>query len=211
MLRKFYLILFLFFSTSVLAQYTPDESDDTDKEKQKDEEVLENEKPLWLQNITVGGDFGLFFRGTSGYFGIGPKVGYQVTNWFNPGISFRYSYAYALLTNGQVFQNHTYGTGAFLHFRFFDKLFAGIEYEILNVLKWDSFSERTWANVLFLGAGYSQRLGGVGFMNVMLQYDVINDPNSPFRTSYIIGNPVTGQLIPLRFQVGFTFFLGKRD
>lgn len=210
MLRTVFLSLFLFVSAVSFSQYDEENSKDTEKEIKDDEKAMKGERPEWVNNITVGGDFGVYFTGFSGYVGIGPKVGYQVTNWFNPGITLRYSYNYARFNTGQVFSNHTYGTGAFMHFRFFDKLFAGVEYEALNVNQFNSIfaADRVWAHVLFLGVGYSQRLGNIGFINFMLQYDVINDPNSPFRTSYFIGNPVTGQVIPLRYQIGFTFKIG---
>jgi hypothetical protein len=209
MFKKLLFTAVLFCSSMVFAQYTDQDTSESDKEKEKDEKVLESDRPEWVDNITIGGDLGLFFTGYGGYIGLGPKIGYQVKKWFNPGITLRYSYNYAKFTNGQVFSNHTYGTGVFTHFRFFDKLFAGLEYEILNVTKWNSLSERTWANVLFVEVGYSQDLGGFGFMNLMLQYDVINSINSPFRGSYFLKSPLSGNAIPLRYQVGFTFFLGK--
>jgi hypothetical protein len=80
-----------------------------------------------------------------------------------------------------------YGGGAFAHMRYQDKLFAGVEFQMLhNPFNFTTFQagQNKWTPNLFVGGGFYLKLAPKINLNLALFYDVINADNSPFRSSY---------------------------
>ena len=82
---------------------------------------------------------------------------------------------------------NTWGGGAFAHWRYQEKIFGGVEFQYLKSPF--SFANplevvKPWSPTLMLGGGFYLKLGDKLRLNAALFYDVINAPNSPFRSSY---------------------------
>lgn len=84
-------------------------------------------------------------------------------------------------------QMTTWGAGAFAHLRYQEVVFGGIEFQYLK----SPFSfvnpndnVRPWSPNLMVGGGFYLKLSDKIRLNAALFYDVINAPNSPFRSSY---------------------------
>ncbi len=84
-------------------------------------------------------------------------------------------------------QMTTWGGGVFAHYRYQELVFGGVEFQYLK----SPFSfvnpnavVRPWSPTLMVGGGFYLKLGEKVRLNAALFYDVINVPNSPFRSSY---------------------------
>lgn len=100
-----------------------------------------------------------------------------------------------------------YGGGVFAHYRYKNLLFAGAEFEMLkSPQNWTyALSPKTWVPTLFVGGGFSKGWEPAGVrLNAGIYYDIINHPNSPFRTSYVARNS-QGVLMPIIYRIGFFF------
>lgn len=81
----------------------------------------------------------------------------------------------------------TWGGGVFAHYRYQEIIFGGLEFQYLN----SPFSfvnplevVKPWSPNLMVGGGFYLKLSDKIRLNAALFYDVINAPNSPFRSSY---------------------------
>jgi len=57
--------------------------------------------------------------------------------------------------------------------------YAGYNYELYNEL---GESNREWIPFLFVGAGYSKRLGGRSWLNAQILFDVLQADHSPYKS-----------------------------
>jgi hypothetical protein len=114
------------------------------------------------------------------------KYAVKLQNNLIIGPSFRLhrSWSNYLNVNSQF---NMYGGGAFAHLRYQDKVFAGVEFQMLhspfNFITFQS-GQKKWAPTLFVGGGFYLKLAPKINLNLALFYDVINADNSPFRSSY---------------------------
>ena len=161
---------------------------------------------------TFGGNVGLGVKyglNLGEIFIVGPSVRYERLWWKN------YQYGGIIQTNGGY---NVYGGGAFAHARFFNALFAGVEFEMLKspFLKTsnksyngtiDGTGKGSWAPTLLVGGGFSMEFNESVRINAGIMYDVINAGNSPFRRSYSQTTTSTGQtkFIPLMYRIAFFF------
>jgi hypothetical protein len=84
-------------------------------------------------------------------------------------------------------QMTTWGGGVFAHYRYQELVFGGVEFQYIK----SPFSfvnplevVRPWSPTLMVGGGFYLKLTDKLRLNAALFYDVINAPNSPFRSSY---------------------------
>ena len=138
----------------------------------------------------VGGMLGGSFSNNGGSFEISPLVGYKVTEDFHVGTRLTYIYSKYY---GKSYND--YGGSLFARHRFFDFLFAHVEYEVLSVeyVNVNFEDERRTINSLFVGGGLFQSMGGRGFATIAILYNVLETEYSPY------SNPV----IRIGFGVGF--------
>lgn len=202
---------FLMASAASFGQYVKEEGDSTKvaEEDKKEEKKADkkDKKGNPLKNLSVGGDFGFWFAQGQGSIYLGPRVGYKVTEWFRPGISLNYQYRWANFGSSK-WSDHVIGGGVFANFILFKRLLLAAEWEILNTTAYPGgFAEpfRTNVNMLFIGAGYNQPIGRVGFFSVGLYYDLINHPYSPYRSQYLfrLGNEPLPMIMRIGFGIGF--------
>ena len=178
--------LLLVASLSSFSQYDPDYGDE------------ENEDLSGLpfkERLYTGGNFWANF-GTFTNVEISPLLGYRITSDYSVGVGLKYNY-FSDRRFTPALTSSIYGGSVFTRYRFFDKLVAHAEFELLNVSNFNSISStgRIWVPVGLVGGGYASN----GFQ-VLALYDLIGDPNNPY-----IGTFGGNSRIYLR--VGFLFNL----
>lgn len=163
-----------------------------------------------IEQIELGADGYFGASSLGGSYGFGPKLGFQLDENWVVGPTFRYQRSWSSLA-GQTFGRTTWGGGAFIHARFKNVVYLGAEFEYLksptNYV--DPIATDTWVPTLFVGGGFSKEYNQRIRLNVGIYYDLIDNLNSPFRTSYMmtIKNEV-GQVvkfIPVIYRISFVF------
>ena len=172
---------------------------------------------LSAQSFEMSGSeigFDLAFNASTfgGNAGIGLKYGLNLGENLILGPSVRYERTW--VKNNLTGYNggyNVYGGGAFVHGRFYNALFLGMEFEMLK----SPFTANgfltglnpSWAPTLFLGGGFSKEFNESFRINAGLMYDVINAPNSPFKRSYSItqknANGQVVKILPIIFRLAF--------
>ncbi len=184
------LTFILFFSATGWSQYTSEESG-------------KRENPMkelsFYDRLYTGGNMGFNVANSWVFLELSPYVGYRVTEDFSVGVGAKYLY-YGSKQWGIRYT--IYGGGVFSRYAFTENLFAHAEFERLSVPTFNStINERVNANMLFAGAGYSNMLGARSSVQILLLYDFIQDPYSPYIGSYIFGP----QGPPIIYRLGFSF------
>lgn len=137
-------------------------------------------KQTFGQRLVFGGNLGLSF-GTLTYIEASPTIGYRTTDrWIN-GAGVTYIYWRA-----GNFSNSIYGGSLFSRYLIADNFIAHAEYQVVN-LNCNYFGINRRQNVphLWVGGGYhTGRSQGLG-LSLMLLYDLIQDPCSPFQNPSI--------------------------
>ncbi|MBI4649566.1 MAG: hypothetical protein HY738_23935 [Bacteroidia bacterium] len=159
--------------------------------------------------LRYGGDFWLSFgRITS--INASPKVGYQLTDRFVPGLGIIYQYYREEIENTYLVNNTTqtdkylykttiYGgciTSAFILIQDFSKLtafdigsiIAYSEYQIINL---DVYSPNSngayyddgnrWINRFLIGGGIRQKISSHSSISLLILWDIINSQYSPYQ------------------------------
>ncbi len=175
-----------------------------------------------IEGTEIGFD-GFFGASTfGGSFGIGPKFGFVMNENVILGPSFRYQRTWANNFADQKASFNNYGGGFFLHGRYKNVLFGGVEFEVLKTANTFIDTSAVFKKIvptLFVCAGFSKEFNGIVRINVGAYYEVINSKNSPFRQAYFIPikNAQSGAVqgyIPLIYRISFFFPLThskKRD
>lgn len=143
--------------------------------------------------VFTGGTVGLQF-GDYTFIQIAPIVGYRVTEKFTPGISATYIYSKFKDPYGPyTYSSSIYGGSVFARYYFLENIFGHVELEILNLdvpnttSYYNNFTGYHRQNIagIFVGGGYRERLGARSSMNILLLYDINQDPFSPYENPII--------------------------
>lgn len=167
---------------------------------------------------TEGTELGLegtfYASNISGTFGLGVKYGWKFQEYFIAGPSIRYqrSWYQTGINTGSPQQSgfNVFGGGGFIHARFFNALFAGVELEFLRSPLSGNIvinGQGNWAPTAFVGGGYSMAFSEKWRLNLGVMYDVINHQNSPIRTQYFMRNS-QNVLLPIIYRINFFFPIG---
>lgn len=207
MKRSLFLILVVFFYSigqSVIAQPVTKQAADsteqeesvlppTSKSKQSDSATKYSTPPKsksdWKKKIYLGGYFGASF-GSYTNIEISPIVGYNFTKDFSMGFGVIYSY-YSYDYGPTKISASNWGFRLNANYVLFNFIRLGAEYQFLNV---DSFTgnlnpdgtpiyEKEPYNILFVGGGINQRIGGNASVFIMIYYDVLE--NDYYNDNYI--------------------------
>ena len=138
------------------------------------------QKKSHKDKIYFGGYVNLSF-GKYTVIGVEPMIGYKVIPRISVGAKIRYDYIsdkrYAVDYN-----THTYGGSIFTRTVLFRGLYAHAEFAEYNYELYDLLgsSSRQWIPYLFLGAGFSQRVGARTSLNAQVLFDVLQHQDSPY-------------------------------
>lgn len=198
-MKSFFVICFSLFSLSCLAQ-------EEDKELYLDSET-EEKVTIPDHKNELGLDVTFSATSFNGTAGAGLKLGFLQSNKliFGPSIRLQHSwYNY----QGTKSSWNIYGAGVFAHFRVYNYLFAGAEFEYLSTpFKNGYFTvQRTWAPILLIGGGFSKTITPHFRLNAGVMYDIINSTNSPLRQGYFMKKS-NGTYIPVVYRIAFFFTL----
>jgi len=130
--------------------------------------------------IYYGGYINLSF-GKYTVIGAEPMIGYKITPKFSAGVKLRYDYIKDKRYS-TTYTTSNYGGSLFTRYRIIPALYLHAEYAYYNyeLFYSNETSERKWVPFLFLGAGYSQRLGGNAWLNLQILFDVLQNSHSPY-------------------------------
>lgn len=182
---KFLILILLISTVPYVHSQNPSNIDLSNKKK---------ESKTLKDRIYYGGDVGLVL-GKYTMIGAYPLVGYKFTSKLSSGIKMSYEYIKDSRYT-QEYTTSTYGGSLFSRYRFIPQLYAHAEYAQMSYeFQTIIGKEREWVPFLFLGAGYSQAIGGRSWMNIQILFDVLQDDRSPYKA----GEP----FYSMGFGVGF--------
>lgn len=146
-----------------------------------------------------GASAGLAISQFETYIMLAPSVSYRLTNNILAGVGVKYIYSQFNFA-GVSSKNSIYGGSLFAQHNIFSpKFFVHGELESLNGEVRERFTNtfsRRWVTMGFVGAGYRNFYSERSFYQIMVLYDLIDDPYSPY--PYMWGLPIT-----LRFGIVF--------
>ena len=178
-------ILFFLFLNFGFAQTDDQQAVQSSKSKEPKYSTPPKSKRSFKERIYVGGYLGLQF-GTYTSIDISPLVGYRITPDFNVGIGILYTYT--SFDYGGTIGQHGYsswGGRLTANYTLFNLLVLGAEYQYRTVELYNVFEqafETQGVNVLVLGGGIRQRVGGNTSMFIMAYYDVLQEEYSPYNS-----------------------------
>jgi len=185
--------ILLMLASSSYAQYTPEDEQDSSVENQSD-----NEPSSFSDRLFYGGNVSFNILNNLLVMDIAPIVGYRVSDNLGVGVGAKYS----LIRNMTTRTNWSfYGGSVFSRYKFTPALFFHSEFEALNSYEMNNFgftTQRAPAFAFFNGFGYQS--GGVINIGLMLLYDFIDHPNSPYRGQYLI--TTNNGRVPLIMRIG---------
>jgi long-subunit fatty acid transport protein len=163
-----------------------------------------NTTTSFKDKLFTGGNFGFNISNGLMYVEISPMLGYKINDKLSAGISAKYLYWGGVGDNSPFRSFNYYGGGVFSRYSITESILATVEYELLNVEDLNpnsgGFGNRTLSNVLLVGAGYNSQIANNFNLQIYLLYDVIDDPNSPYRYNYLFGP----NGIPVIYRIGFS-------
>ncbi|MBN9293179.1 MAG: hypothetical protein J0G96_04280 [Flavobacteriia bacterium] len=154
----------------------------------------------------IGVDLNFWASNNGGSINVAPRFGYEAADNFVIGPSVRYINHWSTLY-GQKFSSNIFGFGLYGHYRFIEWLYAGADFELYFTpynYKVGATKPKSVAPALILSAGLSRKIGERFRINAGINYDIINNVNSPLRPSYI-AQTAKGVRIPLFYRVAFIF------
>lgn len=156
----------------------------------------------------LGLDGFLSFSSFGGSGGIGARYGFIVKEDLIVGPMVRYQrYWSNNLGTNQTYGFNAYGVGGFIHKRIGNILFLGAELEFMRspISTYGTINgSGQVTTACFAGGGYSQEFSSGIRINAGLFYDLVNNPNSPFRNGYFMKR-TNGSYIPAIYRICFFF------
>lgn len=190
-------VLFAFISVGSQAQIDPREEAMEDKDKKKQEQQRKPRSGL-RDRMIYGGNFDARFGNIITLINVSPMAAYKVTPDFFVGLGATYIY-YRYRERGFFDINASiYGGRAFANHVVYDKFFAHIEYENLNVEQSNPVSRlpgepetyREWVPAVLAGGGYREPISERAFFQITALYDLAHSSRSLYAS-------------PLRINFGF--------
>jgi len=158
-------------------------------------QTYQPDKPSFWDRTYFGGAFALQF-GDQTIVQIAPIGAYKVTEKFHVGLGINYTYYHYTDPYYNVdYTTNIYGGSVFTKYFVFDEVYAYAEYGLLNMDVFDPFLydyRRQNISSLLVGGGYMQMVGRSVGIDILLLYDVIDDPYSPYSNPVIRIGVVAG-------------------
>ena len=143
--------------------------------------VQKKQKAPVKDKIYFGGYINLSF-GSYTVIGIEPMIGYKLTPKLSLGVKIRYDYI-SDKRYGAERDYSNFGGSIFSRYRIIQPLYFHVEYAAINYEYFNfvtQSTEREWVPFLFVGAGYSQKMGGRTWLNAQILFDVLQSSKSPY-------------------------------
>lgn len=196
-MKKYFIIIIcsLFFGGTSFAQtIQPDSTkvmDSTEVLKtaqtqtpQQSNPYVKKEKKQGANKWYFGGNFTFTF-GSYTSIGIWPLAAYKIVPKLSIGIQPGYEYL-KYDSYGGEYETSNYGIRVFSRYRVIPQAYIHAEYASINygyqtpVVGGGYEDSREWVPFVFLGAGFSQRIGGNAYAYVQVLFDVLNSDKSPY-------------------------------
>jgi hypothetical protein len=115
--------------------------------------------------------------------GIEPMIGYIIIPRLSVGAKIKYDYIQDKRYS-QTYTSSNYGASIFTRLKVFRGLYAHAEYAGYNYKYYNAFEEssREWIPFLFVGAGYTMRVGKRSSLNAQVLFDVLRNEKSPYKS-----------------------------
>ncbi len=161
----------------------------TDRKANSSQPKIKPNEDFW-DKVVIGGNASLSF-GSYTFIYLAPSVGYKFTDQLvaGPGFIYQYAKVSAYNYNGAKvaeYSSTVYGPKAFLTYIVNEQFYGGFQFEYLNhktpyiVSPGVSELHYVWTPVLFLEAGFTSSIGGKGYAQIGLRYNVLHGPDSPY-------------------------------
>jgi hypothetical protein len=167
-----------------------------------------------IEGHEIGVDGFVSASNVGGTYAFGLKHGMVFNENLVIGPSFRFQRTWQN-NLGTKFGFNIIGGGAFMHYRFQNVVYGGIEFDMLRspAIEGNKFTGFQWIPTFFVGGGFSREFDWVR-LNAGIFYDIINHKYSPFRPHYTfkIANAQTGETVdwlPIIYRISFFFPLGR--
>ncbi len=125
--------------------------------------------------VFYGGGFGVSAGSNVTNISLSPFVGYRITQRLLSGFGINYQYVKFKRANTSI---SNYGWNVFTRYHVTQQFFAQTEFEQLNFEYFTGSNEQTdrdLYNALYIGAGYTQSLGGRAAFSFSALYNVFYD------------------------------------
>ncbi len=146
----------------------------------------ESERGSFRDRLFFGGDIALGISNNNTVAGASPFVGYRFNDKLSAGLGIM-AYYYSTNYYGTRYSSSIYGGNVFSRYLIIENLFAHTEFQIVNTdtYEYDTNTEtlskvRVNVPLWYVGGGYRSPLGGSSFAQIVILYDLIQDPNSPY-------------------------------
>ena len=139
------------------------------------------QQPPIYQRVYLGG-YASLTVGSYTRIGVYPLIGYKFTPKLSGGVKIGYEYV-SDNRYGSRYTTNNYGGSVFARYRVLPKLYAHVEYEMINyeLYNIDGTSNREWVPFLYVGGGYSQPIGRHVWLTAQVLFDILQDERSPYR------------------------------
>jgi len=163
--------------------------------------------------MEAGIDANFWSSTLGGTLNVSPRFGYALNDDFVVGPSVRFIHYWGNYWGIKSHMN-IFGLGLYGHYRFANWLYAGLDVETYFVpfnMKIDPKNKyKAVAPAILLSFGVSRQITSYFRLNIGIHYDVLNDVNSPLRTSYTMRN-AKGVWIPIFYRLSFIFNLNNKS
>lgn len=199
-MKQYYLLILfaLFFQGFAAAQ---EEEEYIDEEEEPTEEE-------YVPRYELGADVNFSATNFGGSWGLGLKFGFLKNERFIFGPSARFQRSWSNDANytAAKFGYSVYGGGGFFHVRLADYFFVGTEVEFLATPIQGGFltNSKNIVPTALIGGGFSRAFSPHFRLNAGIMYDVVDDPDSPFRQGYFLRRN-NGSWIPVMYRIAFFF------
>ena len=139
--------------------------------------------------LFFGGSFGLQF-GSYTYIDVSPLVGYRITDRLSAGLGVTYIYYKVKDAVYNIYYStNVYGGSIFSRFLVTNELFLHAELEMLSLEVYDIYQGdvgRQTVPSLLLGGGYRMPMGSSSSVSILVLFEVLEDPWSPYHTNPVV-------------------------
>jgi len=174
------IVFFLVLASVLLAQDVSNNvsSISNNKSQLKNQQKQEQQSSFSMSSIFYGGSLGLSFGDVTSI-RINPMIGYRISPKLSAGLTGLYEYN-SYRWNGVKQNYNNYGGSVFSRYRIIPQFYAHAEFSYISYERIVVGEDRTALPFLFLGGGYSQRIGPNIYAYAQILFDVLQDSNSPY-------------------------------